>query len=89
MFDDQTAPQLVPKFLSQVSKRELHNRLVSDQNDGVLKDDWDEDDNIIISDSNLRFLLSPQLKQTSARYKVMWGCECCISDQIIHSSLLY
>ena len=24
----------------------------------------------------------------SARYDVMWGCECCISDKIIHSLLL-
>ena len=30
IFDDQTEPQLVPKFLLQVSVRELHNILVSD-----------------------------------------------------------
>ena len=34
MLDDQTEPQLVPKNLLQVSVRELHNSLVSDQNDG-------------------------------------------------------
>ena len=36
--DDQTETQLVPKLLLQVSVRELHNSLVSDPNDGGLKD---------------------------------------------------
>ena len=74
MFDDQTEHQLDPKLLLQVSVRELHNRLVSDPNDGSLKYARDKYDNIIISDSTLCSLLSPQLKQISARYKVMWGC---------------
>ena len=43
MFDDQTEPQLVPKWLLHVSVRELHNSLVSDLIDGVLKDARDED----------------------------------------------
>ena len=38
MFDDQTKPQPVPKLLLQVSVRELDNSLVSDNNDGGLKD---------------------------------------------------
>ena len=37
MLYDQTEPQLVPKLLLQVYVRELHNSLVSDPNDGVLK----------------------------------------------------
>ena len=89
MFDDQTEPQLVPKLLLQVSVGELHNSLVSDPNDGGLKDSRDEYGNIIISDSTLRSLLPPQLKQTSACYKVMVGCECCISAKGIHSSLIF
>ena len=68
--------------------RELHNSLVSDLDDGGLKDDRDKDDHIIISDSTLRSLFTPQLKQMSAQYKVMRGCECCIYDKSIHSSLL-
>ena len=59
MFDDQTEPQLVPKCLLQVSVRELHNSLVSDPNDGGIKNYRYEDDNIIISDSTLRSLLPP------------------------------
>ena len=86
--DDQTEPQLVPKLLLQVSVRELHNSLVSEPNDGGLKDARDENGKIIIRNSTLRSLLPPQLKQMSARYKIMCGCECCISAKIIHSSLL-
>ena len=85
---DQTEPQLVPKLLLQVSVRELYNILVSDPNDGGIKDARDEDGKIIISDSTLRSLLPPQLKQMSARYKIVCGCECCISAKSIHSSLL-
>ena len=88
MLGDQTEPQLVPKLLIQVSVRELHNSLVNDPNDGGLKDARNEDGKIIVSDSTLSSLLPPQLKQISARYKIMCGCECCISAKIIHSSLL-
>ena len=56
MFDDQTEPQLVTKLLLRVSVRELHNSLVSDPNDGGLKDAKDEDDNIIINDYTLNSL---------------------------------
>ena len=63
MLYDQTEPQLVPKLLLQVSVRELHNSLVSDRNDGGLKDARDEDGKIIISDSTFHSLLPPQLKK--------------------------
>ena len=88
MLDDQTEPQIVPKFILQVSVRELNNSLVSDPNNGGLKNARDEDGKIVISDSTLRSLLPPQIKQISTRYKIMCGCECCISAKSIHSSLL-
>ena len=88
MLDDQTEPQLFPKLLLQVSARELHNSLVSDPDYGGIKDARNEDGKIIISDSTLRSLLPPQLKQMSARYNIMCGYECCISAKSIHSSLL-
>ena len=88
MFDDQTEPQLVPKLLIQVSVRELHNSLVSYPIDVGLKYARYEDGNIFISDYILRSLLPHQLKQMSARYKVMCGCEFCISSKSIHSSFL-
>ena len=50
MLDDKIEPQLVPKLLLQVSVRELHNSLISDPNDGGLKDARDEYGKIIISD---------------------------------------
>ena len=71
-----------------VSVRELRNSLVSDPNDGGIKDSMDEYGKIIISDSTLRSLFTHQFKKMSARYKVMCGSECCISAKIIHSSLL-
>ena len=48
----------------------------------------DEDDNIIISNSTLRSLLPPRLKQISAQYKVMCGCGFFIFAKSIHYSLL-
>ena len=74
MLDDQLEPQLVPTLLLQVSVRELHNSLVIYPNYVGIKDDWDEDGKIIISYSSLCSLLTPQLKQMSARYKIMCGC---------------
>ena len=53
---------LFQRLLLQVSVRELHNSLVSDPNDGGIKDARDEYGKIIISDSTLRSLLPPQLK---------------------------
>ena len=74
MLDDQTEPQLVPKFLFKVFVIELHNSFVSYPNDGGLKDARDEYGKIIISDSTLCSLLPPRLKQMSAHYKIMCGC---------------
>ena len=88
MLDDQTEPQLGFKLLLQVSVRELHNSLLSYPNYGGLKDTRNEYGKIISSDLTLLSLLPPQLKQMSARYRVMCGCECCISAKGIHSSLL-
>ena len=68
---------------------EIHKRLDSDPNDDGLKDARDENGKIIISDYTLSLLLPPQLKHMSTRYKIMCGCECCISAKSIHSSLLY
>ena len=32
--------------------------------------------------------MPPQLKQTSAHYNIICGCECCISTKGIHASLI-
>ena len=62
IIDDYTKPQLVPKLLLHFSVREFHNNLISATKYGGLKEAWDEDDNIIISDSILYSLLPPQFK---------------------------
>ena len=58
-----TEPQLVPYFLLQVSVRELHNSLVSDTDNGGLKETRYAENNIIISDSTLRSLFPPHFKK--------------------------
>ena len=58
-----TELQLVPELLLRVSVGELHNRLVSDTEDGGLKEARDEGNNIIISDYTLSSLLPHQLKK--------------------------
>ena len=72
MLYDQTEPQLVPKLLLQVSVIELHNSLVSDPNDGGLKDARDEDGKIINSDSTLHSLFPPQLKNVRTFQYYVW-----------------
>ena len=66
-FDDQTETQLVLRLLPQASVRNLHDSLVSDPNDGVIRDSRYEDENIIISHSTFFSLLPPKLKQMSAQ----------------------
>ena len=75
IIDGHTEPQLDPKKLFQVSARKLHNNLFSATKDGGLKEARYEDDNIIISESSFRLLLSPQFLKMSSRYKVMCCCQ--------------
>ena len=60
--DGHTEVQVVPKLLLQGCVRELHNNLVSNADNGGLKEERDEDNNIIISDYTLRSLLPVWLK---------------------------
>ena len=71
-----------------MSVQELHNTMVSPPELGGIKESKDVDNNIIISDSTLCKILSPQLKKYSERCKVICGCQCYISDKIVHSYLL-
>ena len=86
--DGHSEPQLVPNFLLKVSVRELHNSMVIPLEEGVLKEARYTDNNIIISDSTLRSIIPPHIKNMYARYKVICSCEFCISAKIIHSELL-
>ena len=57
-----------------MSVQELHNTMVSPPELGGIKESKDVDNNIIISDSTLCKILSPQLKKYSERCKVICGC---------------
>ena len=48
----------------------------------------DKDNNNSISDSTLQNVLPPQLKNMTSQYKVMCGCDYCISSKCMHLSLL-
>ena len=56
--------------------------------EGGLEEEGYIDNNIIISYYTIRKIIPPQLNKTSARCKVMCGCECCITDKIMHHYLL-
>ena len=62
--------------------------MVSPPEEGGLKQAMHAYNNIIISDSTLYYILPPQLKNMTSQYKVMCGCECCISAKRMHPSLL-
>ena len=62
--------------------------MVSPPEEGLLKEERDAKDKIIISNSSLRNILTPQPKNMNVQYKLMYGYKCCISAKIMHSSLL-
>ena len=70
--DSHTEPQLFPKFLLQMSVRELHNTLFSTIIYGGLKEARYEDDNTIISDSTLCSLITPQFKNVIKIHGHAW-----------------
>ena len=70
--DGHNRPQLVPELLLQVYVIEIHNSLSNDPEDGGLKEEIDVENNIIISDSTLRSLLSPQLTKVKMIEGNLW-----------------
>ena len=56
-------PQLVSEFVLQVSVRELDNIITSPPEEGELKDARVVDNNIIISDSTLRSIITLRLRR--------------------------
>ena len=61
---------------------------LSPPEEGGLNKERNADNNIIIINYTLRDIMPHQLKNMSEWYKLMCGCECCISAKIMHSSLL-
>ena len=58
----------VPKLLREISIRELHNDLLSKTSSG-LKEVYDENDKVIISDTALRSLIPPNIKRCQTNTK--------------------
>ena len=56
----------VCNLLLTCSIRELHNDLIKDVNDSGLKDAWN-DNKILVSETDLSFLLADQLKKFTPR----------------------
>ena len=55
--------------------REVHTSILIPSEEGGMKEERDTDNNIIIIDSTLHEILSPQLINMTSRYKLMCGCE--------------
>ena len=73
--DGHYEPQAVPKLLLQLSVRELYNIMVSPPKESGTMEAIDAYNNTTISDSTIRSIIPPQLKNISLREKVMCGCE--------------
>ena len=71
------------KLLLQVSIRELNNSLVSDPLDDGFREDIYAENNIIISDSTLRSLLSPKLKKNHQDIKL------CVVANVVYLPKIY
>ena len=65
--DGHYEPQVLTDLLLQVSVWELHNSMVSPQEEGGLKEAIFAENNIIISDSTLQSFLTPQFNNMSAQ----------------------
>ena len=70
--DGHNEPQLSPKLLLQVYALEIQNSLVSDTEDCGLKEVREAENDIIISNSTLRSLLPPQLKNVIKIQPHVW-----------------
>ena len=65
--DGHYEPQVLTDLLLQVSVWELHNSMVSPQEEGGLKEAIFAENNIIISDSTLQSFLTPQFNNMSVQ----------------------
>ena len=86
--DGQVETCLVTELLLQVLVIELNNIMVSSPEEGGIMEAIDSDNNIIISYSTLGNILPHQLKKMTDQYKVICGCECCISEKSMHGTVV-
>ena len=62
--------------------------MASGPEEGEMKELLDSENNITIRDSTLTNINQPQINSLSACYKVICGCECCITVKMMHYYLL-
>ena len=68
----------VPKLLLECSMRKLQSELIaSPYDEGLLGARHDNTNDVIISDTILRSLASPQLRPMTDNQKMMYGCANC------------
>ena len=80
--------RIVPKLLLEYSMRQLHNELIASPDDGGLLGSIHADKNdVIISDTMLRSLVSPKLLPMIDHYKMMCGCDICNTSKYFQESL--
>ena len=78
----------VPKLLLECSMRQLHNEIIASPDDGVLLGARHADTNdVIISDTMLRYLSLPQLSPMTDNHKMMCGCAICNTSKYFQESL--
>ena len=78
--------QRVGKYLIQISIRELHNDLIKSKNEGGLSEVWNGN-KLLVSDTDLRYIIPVNVKKFTPRYKQMCGYEVCIQAKQLQSSL--
>ena len=78
----------LPKLLLECSMRQLHNELVASPDDGGLIGSRDAETNdVILSDTMLRYLAPPQLYLMTDNQKMMCGCAICNTSKYMQESL--
>ena len=82
--DSNCETQMVTKLILQVSDWENCNRIVIPPEEGGLKEARDEENNIIISNSTLGNIMTPQVKKMYEWYKVLCGYKFFISAKSMH-----
>ena len=77
----------VPKLLLEYSMRQFHNELIASTYDGgLLGARHDNTNDVIISDTMLRYLAPPQLLPMTDHHKMMCGCAICNASTYFQES---
>ena len=80
--------QGLPKLLVGCSMRQLHNELIASPDDGgLLGAIYVNTNDVIISDTMLRSLASPELHKMIDHHKTMCGCAICNTSKYFQESL--